>query len=225
MGIDIAGIPDRKASPGDALPERLTPLGACAAVVLAAGAARRFGSPKLLMPFGESTVLGSVVRALASAGIDPIVVVAGTDVVGVQVALEGLPVEVVRNPKPDGGMLSSIQVGVAVLPATIARFLVVLGDQPRIRSEDVSHLVWEHGGCGKGIVVPTYGGKRGHPVVFAADFRGRILDLAGAQTLRDLMEAHRDDILEVGCGSDAYVSDIDTREEYEHELQRWRAER
>lgn len=74
------------------------------------------------------------------------------------------------------------------------------------------------------IVIPTYQGKRGHPVVFDIGYRGETLALTPEQTLRDVINSHSDDIVEVELDSDAYVSDIDTREEYEQELARWRDE-
>ncbi len=195
------------------------------AVVLAAGEARRFGSPKLLMPFGESTVLGSVIDALEGARVGPIVVVVGPNAETISELLHSRPVTIVRNPDPARGMLSSVQVGVEALPDLLDRFLVALGDQPRIRPEGVSYLLEEHARSAKRIVMPVCSGKRGHPVVFSADYRRGILALTDQQTLRDLIDAHRDDIAEVECASDAYVTDIDTRKEYEHEVRRWQADR
>ena len=199
--------------------------GRCGAVVLAAGESRRFGSQKLLMPFGDSTVLGSVIRTLVSVGVTPIVVVAGANAGAVRRSLGDSGVQIVRNPNPAAGMVSSVRVGVAALPASLDRFVIALGDQPRIRAGGVSHLIREQMGSGKGIAIPTYQGRRGHPVVFGSGYRREIPGLTDQQTLRDLMEAHRDDIVEVDCDSDAYVRDIDTREEYEDELRRWRSER
>jgi len=196
---------------------------ACGAVVLAAGEARRFGAPKLLMPFGDSTVLGSVVEALGSAGVRPIVVVVGKNDAAIRESLGDSDVHIVRNPDPAAGMVSSIRVGVERLPGSLDRFLVALGDQPRIRAECISQLVQEQIRSGKGIAIPMYQGRRGHPVVFSHSYRREIVAVTDQQTLRDLIEAHCDDILEVKCGSDAYVRDIDTREEYENELRRWHA--
>jgi len=88
----------------------------------------------------------------------------------------------------------------------------------------VSHLIAEQVKSGKGIAVPTYEGRRGHPVVFDIGYRREILALTDRQTLRDLIAAHGDDVVEVESDSDAYVRDIDTREEYEHELRRRHAE-
>ena len=196
----------------------------CGAVVLAAGEARRFGRPKLLMPFGDSTILGSVVQPLVSIGVTPVVVVAGPDPAAISESLSGQPVRIVSNPNPARGMVSSIRVGVEALTTSLDRFLVALGDQPRIRAEGVSHLIYEQIKSGKGITIPTYQGRRGHPVVFDISYRREILDLTDQQTLRDLIIAHRDNVVEVDCESSAYVCDIDTHEEYEHELRRWHAE-
>jgi len=196
----------------------------CGAVVLAAGEARRFGCPKLLMPFGDSTILGSVVQPLVSIGVTPVVVVGGLDAAAISESLSSQPVRIVCNPNPAGGMVSSIRVGVEALTTSLDCFLVALGDQPRIRAEGVSHLIAEQIKSGKGIAIPTYEGRRGHPVVFDISYRREILVLTDQQTLRDLIDAHRDDVVEVDCDADAYVSDIDTREEYEHELRRWHAE-
>jgi len=191
----------------------------CAAVVLAAGEARRFGTQKLVMPFGESTVIGSVVAALEGAGVAPVIVVVGPDD-GVSAALRGTSAHFVRNPDPARGMLSSLQVGVSALPENVDRFLLSLGDQPRLTAAGLTRLLRAHAKSGKGLARPTYRGKRGHPVVFAGRYRQAILDLTQGQTLRDVIHAHLDDCIEVECASDAFVRDIDTREEYEEEVKR-----
>jgi len=196
----------------------------CGAVVLAAGEARRFGFPKLLMPFGGSTILGSVIAALVAAEIAPVFVVTGANAAAVAESLKRDPVQVVCNPDPARGMVSSVRVGVAMLPTSLGRFLIALGDQPRIRAEGISHLLLEHRRSEKGIALPTYRGKRGHPVLFAASYRQAVLGLGDHQTLRDLIHAQPDDCVEVDCDSDAYVHDIDTRQQYEDEFRRSHAE-
>jgi len=191
-----------------------------AALVRAAGEARRFGGPKLVMPFGASTIIECVISALAGAGAAPIVVVAGPGSEEVAAALEGHDVQVAINPDPAAGMASSVKVGVAALPEHSQRFVIALGDQPRIRGEDISRLLDEQQSPGNGIAIPTHGGKRGHPVAVECRHRAEILALGEDQTLRDVVHAHPDDIVEVEFPSDAFVRDIDTREQYEDELRR-----
>jgi molybdenum cofactor cytidylyltransferase len=200
------------------------PEGRVAAVVLAAGDARRFGAPKLLMPFGDLSVVGCVVATLEDAGLDPIIVVAGTHAPAIAEALSATPARVVRNPQPALGMLSSVRIGVGALPPDTDRFLLALADQPRISPEDIRHLLHEHRASGKGIALPTYQGKRGHPVVFAARYRADVLALDDTHTLRDVIHSHPDDIIEIESPSDAVIRDIDTREQYRDELRRSLAE-
>jgi len=192
-----------------------------AALLLAAGEARRFGAPKLLLPFGEGTVIGSVVAALGAAGVAPIVVVAGAQAEEIAAAL-GEAARVVRNPDPSRGMVSSVQVGVAALPEGVGSFFIALGDQPRVRAADLLAMRAAQEQSGKGLVMPTYRGKRGHPVLVSGRYREEILRLTEEQTLRDFLHAHFEDTLEVACESDAVISDIDTREQYEHERRKSR---
>jgi molybdenum cofactor cytidylyltransferase len=196
----------------------------CAAVVLAAGEARRFGAQKLLMPFDDSTVIGSVIAGLAAAGAAPIIVVVGRDAEEIAAAV-GKRAQVVRNPDPARGMLSSIQTGVAALPAEVSRFLIALGDQPRLRPADVVAVLAAQQESGRGLAIPVYDGRRGHPIVVSRVYRRAILELGAQQTLRDLVRARHYDCVEVVCDSDAVVSDIDTREQYQDELRRALAER
>ena len=189
-----------------------------AAVVLAAGEARRFGAPKLLLPFGDSTVIGCIVSALEEAGAGPIVVVTGPGSQGIGAALEAGEVHTAVNPEPGRGMASSVQVGVAALPEDSARFIIALGDQPRLRAADIRRLLDEQQASGKGIAIPTHGGKRGHPVVFDRRYRAEILGLGDEGTLREVVHAHLDDIVEVEFQSDAFIRDIDTQEQYDDEL-------
>ena len=210
------------AEPTDCMPAE--PTDRVAAVVLAAGDARRFGAPKVLMPFGDSTIVGCVVAALQTAGLDPIIVVAGALAPAIAEALVAAPARIVRNPQPALGMLSSVRIGVGALPGEIDRFLLALADQPRISPEDIRHLLRAHRVSGKGIAIPTHQGKRGHPVVLDARFRPALLALDDAHTLRDLIHSHPDDIADIEIASDAVLRDIDTQEQYQDELRRSRAE-
>jgi molybdenum cofactor cytidylyltransferase len=191
-----------------------------AGIVLAAGAGRRFGGPKLALPFGGSTVIGSVVSALRGAGVAPIVVVIAPHSAEVEAALAGLDTVIAVNEDPDRGMVSSIQAGLRALPESAPRFLVALGDQPRLRSEDIGRLLSVQRESGKSIALPTHGGKRGHPVLFEGRYRAEILALGDEGTLRDVVHAHSDDLVEVELPSDAVIRDIDTQEDYRDELRR-----
>lgn len=191
-----------------------------AAVVLAAGESSRLGRPKLLLPFGESTVIGCVVGAMEGPGVHPILVVAGAAAPEIQAALAGTRAQVLLNPAPERGMVSSLRIGLGALPDKGGRFLIALGDQPRLKASDVTRLLDEQARLGKGIAIASYRGKRGHPVVFTSRYREEILTLRDDQILRDLIHSHADDVTVVECESDGVIHDIDTQEDYERELGR-----
>ena len=137
------------------------------ALVLAAGAARRFGSQKLLQPVrGEPLVRAAVDRVVA-AGPEQTIVVVGHDAPGVRHALAGLPVTIVENPHPEQGLSSSLRAGLAMVPSNAVAVLVTLGDQPIDRDEVFPALVARFGGDEAPIVAPRYQGVQGLPVLFA----------------------------------------------------------
>ena len=197
-------------------PERI------AAIVLAAGESTRLAPQKLLLPFGNSSVIGSVVRAIESAGLRPVVVVAGAQTLDIAETLTGTRATVIPNPDPKRGMLSSLRVGIEALPEDVDGFIIALGDQPRLRPDHIDRLLSEQRQHGRGIAIASHRGKKGHPVAFGASYRAKIMALSDSQTLRDLIHGHQDDVIVVECGSDAVIRDIDTREDYESELRRLR---
>lgn len=137
------------------------------ALVLAAGAARRFGSQKLLHPVrGEPLVRAAVDRVVA-AGPEQTIVVVGQDGDAVRHALAGLPVTIVENPHPERGLSSSLRAGLAMVPANAVAVFVTLGDQPIDRDEVFPALVARFGGDDAPIVAPRYQGVQGLPVLFA----------------------------------------------------------
>jgi len=187
------------------------------AVVLAAGASRRMGVPKMLLPLGDGTVIGIVVEGLRRTAIDRIVVVAGAEAGRIEEALRGGPAEVVVNPRPEDGMLSSARCGLRALPGGCRAALVALGDQPRIPPALVDGMLRALDEGGKGIVVPIHGGRRGHPLLIAAGHFREVLDRHDDRGLRGLLEAHPGDVLEIPWPDEAVLLDMDVPEDYRRE--------
>ena len=158
-----------------------------AALILAAGLARRFGAQKLLVPYGASTVVRSVTDTVRSSGVDCIIVVVSAGGDAIRAALGGHQVAWAVNADPGRGLSSSIVAGVEALPPNVGAALVVLGDQPTVSAEVVQQLVaaWR---AGSGpIVAPRYRGLRGNPVLFDASLFGALRELEGDQGARDLI--------------------------------------
>ena len=136
-----------------------------AAIVLAAGKARRFGAQKLLAPYGGSTVVRTVVDTVRAAGVEYLVVVGGPGGEAVRAAVGGHPVVWVENPEPDRGLSSSVATGMAAMPPNVGAALMVLGDQPTVSVRVVTQVVtaWRAGPADR--VAPATAGCA-NPVLF-----------------------------------------------------------
>lgn len=180
------------------------------------------GTPKLLLPLAGRPVIAHVVDELLRGPVDVVWVVVGMDGAGVRAALGSRRVSFVANPAPDGGMLSSVRCGLRALPSDCQAVVVALGDQPGISADVVSPLVQSFRSARRGMVVPVYQGRRGHPILVSMRFRDEILNRFDSIGLRGLLAAHPEEILEVDIPSPAILEDLDTREDYERIASRFR---
>jgi molybdenum cofactor cytidylyltransferase len=113
-------------------------------------------------------------------------------------------------------MLSSVQKGFVSLPEEAEAVLVFLGDQPMITSSVIDQIVKAYHSTEKGIVLPVYDKKRGHPVLISTRYREEVAHLDPQVGLRELIHNHPEDILEVGLDSSSILEDIDTPEDYKN---------
>ncbi len=198
-----------------------------AAIVPAAGASRRMGRPKLLLPYGGGTVLGALVGALRAAGASPVVVVAAADDAEMRAWCAAAAVDptggltVALNAAPERGMLSSILAGLAALGGASrlaggqAPLLVCPGDLPALRPETVVELLRRREAAGAGLAVPVHGGRRGHPLAVAPALISEIETLDPGRGLRQLLDLHPGDLLCVEVDDPGCIADLDTPEDYE----------
>jgi molybdenum cofactor cytidylyltransferase len=184
------------------------------AVILAAGESRRMGTQKLLLPFAGTTVVGAVVRAALASRAGRTLVVLGADRAAVREETETLEIEFAVNENYPLGMLSSIQAGFKALPTDAEAAVVMLGDQPFLPAKVVDAVIEAYRTSGKGIVIPVFGGRRGHPVLVDMKYRDEVLGLDPAEGLRRLMRAHPGDIREVDVDDADILRDMDTPEDY-----------
>lgn len=189
------------------------------AVVLAAGKSVRMGQPKMAMPWGDTTVIGQVVATLASAGLGEVVVVTGGGRDDVERALDCLPrdwpVRIIFNPDfVAGEMLSSIQTGVAELGNSCEAALIALGDQPQIEADVVVTILDTYYQSGASLVIPSFGMRRGHPMLIARSLWAELLALRSPQTLRELIQANQGEIVYVNVDTPSILQDLDTPEDY-----------
>jgi molybdenum cofactor cytidylyltransferase len=161
-----------------------------AALLLAAGASRRFGGglQKLVQELNGRPVVRWSAESLIGAPVSEVVVVLGANDAPVREALSGLPLRFIRNAAADGGMASSIAVGVSALTAETQAVVVVLGDEPLVGREPLERVVRRYKEGGAAIVAPTFRGVRGHPVLFDRSVFPELLALTGDRGARALAD-------------------------------------
>jgi molybdenum cofactor cytidylyltransferase len=118
-------------------------------------------------------------------------------------------------------MLSSVQAGVAAAHPATTLFLIALADQPSVPPELIAHLIAVFDERRPGLLLPTFDGRRGHPLLIDARYREEIAALDPDVGLRELLQRHPDDLLHLPVDVEAVIRDMDTRAEYEAEIQRW----
>ena len=188
------------------------------AILLAAGQSKRMGEPKQLMPFGQSTILEQATDNLLNSAVDEVIVVLGYRAEEMKKTIAAKPVKIVINPNYQQGMSTSITAGLNLIDSQAQAVMLALGDQPSVNSQIINRLIEEFYHHDKGIVLPTYHGKRGHPTIFAIKYKPELLKLTGDVGAREIIKDHPQDILEVVADSESVISDIDTKSDYQSQL-------
>ena len=181
---------------------------------MAAGSSERMSGLKQLMPWRQSTVLEQTVDNFLGSTANEVIVVVGYRAEEVRKVLAAKPVRWVINPDYEQGMSASIIVGLSLVGDQTQAVMLALGDQPLINSQTINRLIEEFSGCDKGIVIPTYRGRRGHPVIFAMTYNKQLLQLKGDIGGRQIIARHPGDVLEVAVDCEGVCIDIDTVESY-----------
>jgi molybdenum cofactor cytidylyltransferase len=185
------------------------------AIILAAGASRRMGQPKMLLPWRDSTVLEHVISVFQNADLEEILVVTGGAREMVEDLLMDIPVRTVHNKEYETGeMLSSIQCGIRALTGRTNAVLIGLGDQPQVQEGTVKKVCKSFQDSGANIVLPSFQMRRGHPWLVAQPLWNELLMMEFPQSPRDFLNAHAADILYVDVDDPNILADLDTPEDY-----------
>ena len=180
-----------------------------AAVILAAGSSRRMGANKLLATIGGKPLVRVAVDAAIGSKASPVIVVTGGYASEVMAALSGLSVTEAFNPDYASGLASSLSAGLARAPADADGAVVLLADMPGVESSLIDQLIDAF--APDRIVVPTFHGQRGNPIVWSRQFFPQLRDLSGDVGGRFVIEANGPAVIEVLAGA-AVATDVDTPE-------------
>jgi len=185
------------------------------AIVLAAGESKRMGQPKMLLPWGNTTVLGRVITVLQSAGMEDIVTITGGFREEVEAVAGKYNVRAVYNSEyANHEMLSSIRCGIGSLKPEAEAALICLGDQPQVRERSVRIVCEAFDKNRSNFVVPSYEMRRGHPWLVARPLWNEFLKTHSPQSPRNFLNAHSMEIEYVEMDNPSILEDLDTPEDY-----------
>jgi len=186
------------------------------AVVLSAGESSRMGRPKALLPIEGQTFIEKIVGALKQSTVGKVIVVLGHNAEEMRARIAHLPAEILVNSNYKSGQLSSLQTAVRRLEseADCDALLVHLVDHPYIDPALVDEMIRRFYESKKLIVVPCRQGRRGHPVIFARELFAELLDAPLDQGAKAVVNAHRDETLEIETDQEGIAVDIDTPDLY-----------
>jgi molybdenum cofactor cytidylyltransferase len=184
-----------------------------AAVILSGGASRRMGSPKALLTFHGKPFLEHLLEITRHPKISTTRVVLGAGAEEIRQRLALPDDSVVFNPNWETGQLSSIQAAIRSLPQTdLDGMILCLIDHPLISATLVTALVQEFYARDKRIVLPTYRGKRGHPVIFASSLFEELLNASPEKGARAVVWAHAKEIAEFPTDEEGVILNLNDPE-------------
>jgi molybdenum cofactor cytidylyltransferase len=186
-----------------------------AAVVLAAGRSRRMAPHNKLLITDKAgkPMIARVVDNVLSSNARPILVVTGHMAEQVESALGGRPVRYVHAPDYAEGLSASLKAGIAAVPPECAAAVVCLGDMPLVTGRIIDRLLQMYDPEeGRLIVLPTFRGKQGNPMLWDRRFFPEILQIGGDSGARFLVGKHAETVAEVEMADDAILRDFDTTE-------------
>jgi molybdenum cofactor cytidylyltransferase len=183
-----------------------------AAIILAAGEAKRFGQPKQLLLWQGKPFIQYVAEVALLAGLSPVTVVVGASSEAVESFIHHLPVLICQNPDWKTGQSSSIQVGLTSLPPETAATIFLLADQPLVQQTLLRALVERHSLDLNPVIAPQVQWKRVNPVLFDRITFPDLMSLSGDVGGRAIFHKYPPEYLPWHDGN--WLVDIDTLEDY-----------
>ena len=185
-----------------------------AGLILAAGESSRMGTPKALLAYAGETFLDRLILTL-SQSCSPVIVVLGHDSERIRGGLSRAgEVSLVTNPDPTRGQLSSLQCGLAAVPAEAEGVIFTPVDYPAVLPSTVASIARRFGERQPHelLVVPRSQDKRGHPVSVARELIPEFLALTAEAQARDVIRRHLAQTAYVDVDDPGILEDVDDPE-------------
>jgi molybdenum cofactor cytidylyltransferase len=185
------------------------------AIILAAGSSRRMGINKALLPLGGKTFLENICLALESCDLLEIIVVVNSNFHKSRNLLKNIPqIKWAVNPHPEQGQLSSLLIGMQELTTGTQGVMLCLVDHPLIKLETYHKTIQTWQENSGSIVVPTFKGRTGHPVIFDKAFFQALREIPEGQGARYLVYNNSKQVITFSVDDFGIRKDVDTQEDY-----------
>lgn len=185
------------------------------AVILAAGTSSRMGEAKQLLRLGGNTLLGQVLENVRGSRVNDIVLVLGHEAEQIKGMVSTVSLSVVINESYQQGMGTSLRTGLAALSPGVDAALIVLADQPFIQPETLDLLMDQYMQSNAQIVIPTYKGFRGNPVLLDRSVFSEVMALTGDIGCRSIFGNHLEGIVKQPVEDIGILLDLDSKEDFE----------
>ncbi len=182
------------------------------------------GSPKALLDFLGLPFAVRILQALEALEVKTRVIVLGPDAPRIQPVLADHDCMIVENPEPETGPIASLRGALnALQPVQPSAVLVWPVDLPHVRVTTVERVLETHRRTNGLVVVPTFGERRGHPVIWRAALFGELMESKAAtrEGARAVLHDHKKDVLTVPVDDPAVVDQVNTPEDYERLVREW----
>ena len=190
------------------------------AILLAAGESRRMGQFKQLLTISDKSFVEHCADNLLASHIDELIIVTGHRAEDVRSAVGERSVRFAHNVDYQSGMASSIKCGFGALSEESQACVVALVDQPTIGAEVINLVIDCYEKAHEAIVIPTYQGRNGHPIIVDRSLNSEILAMDNEQGLRQVVRAHHDRVARVEVYTELVLADCDLPEDYQRILKR-----
>ena len=169
------------------------------------------GTPKALLSLRGRTFLDNILEEISQSSVERTVVVVGHHKAEIESQVSsGTPV--IYNPDYEQGMITSLQAGIRAVPREARGALLFLVDHPLVQRDTIELLIKKLA-PGR-IVLPTFKGRRGHPVLFASDILQEILSLTTSQGANIVVRKDPTRVVEVSVDFPGILVDVDTPEDF-----------
>ncbi|MBV9942166.1 MAG: nucleotidyltransferase family protein [Solirubrobacterales bacterium] len=180
-------------------------------LVLAAGGSTRLGSPKQLLPYRGTTLLGHVLATARACEFDQLLCAIGGSADEIRARVDLTGVTVVENQSFGDGCSSSIAAALNAVDRQADVLVLMLSDQPGVTRETVARLLTDRGNAK--FSACAYEDGRGHPLAFARSAFGELATLHGDKGVWKLLDRHANQVVDVPVPGQIPV-DVDTLEDY-----------